>query len=160
MGQWEAPEGATDEWYTPPYIFEALGARFDLDVAAPAAPTHVPARAFITADSLSQEWHGFVWMNPPFGGRNGIKPWLDKFFHHNNGIALAPDRTSAPWFQEAAHKATAVLFLSPKVRFLKPDGSAGVAPANGTALFAAGPWADGYLFNARRLGWLTMNSNS
>jgi hypothetical protein len=39
-------------------------------------------------------------MNPPFGGRNGLAPWLDKFFANGNGIALTPDRTSAPWWQD------------------------------------------------------------
>lgn len=27
--------GESDEWYTPRYIFDALNARFDMDVAAP-----------------------------------------------------------------------------------------------------------------------------
>ena len=76
-------------------------------------------------------------MNPPFGGRNGLVPWLNKFFRHGNGIALVPDRTSAPWFQEAWGLADMVLF-TPKLRFLRPDGSEGKSPSNGTALFAAG----------------------
>jgi hypothetical protein len=34
MAQHEQPS-KTSEWYTPKYIFEALGVRFDLDAAAP-----------------------------------------------------------------------------------------------------------------------------
>ena len=34
MAAYEAP-GETDEWHTPRYIFDALGVRFDLDVASP-----------------------------------------------------------------------------------------------------------------------------
>ncbi len=34
MSHWEA-SGESNEWYTPKYIFDALGTRFDLDVAAP-----------------------------------------------------------------------------------------------------------------------------
>lgn len=53
-----------------------LGCTFDLDVASPAARrTFVPASRFITERGLETEWHGFVWMNPPFGGRNAIAPW-------------------------------------------------------------------------------------
>jgi hypothetical protein len=38
--------GESDEWYTPRYIFDALGERFDLCVAAPVdGPRHVPASA-------------------------------------------------------------------------------------------------------------------
>ena len=138
MSKWEASAGATDEWFTPAYIFEALGCVFDMDVAAPDLPTHVPCLHSITKDSLTVPWRGFVWMNAPFGGRNGLDPWLDKFFEHGDGIALTPDRTSAPWFQRAWHKCDAALFLSPKVRFLRPDGSQGVSPSTGTVLFASG----------------------
>jgi hypothetical protein len=137
MGYWDTP-GRSDEWYTPAYIFDALGDTFDLDVAAPRTPTHVPAVAFCCAGGLSMPWHGFVWVNPPFGGRNGIVPWLDKFFGHGNGIALTPDRTSATWWQDAARKADATLFIHGKVKFERPDGSVGKSPSNGTTLFAAG----------------------
>ncbi|MFS0736954.1 DNA N-6-adenine-methyltransferase [Sphingomonas sp. 1P06PA] len=136
MSAWEN-QGGSDEWYTPPHVFEALGCRFDLDVAAPAQPTHVPADGFICAGSLDAPWRGFVWMNPPFGGRNAIVPWLDRFFAHGNGIALTPDRTSAPWFWEAWRKADAVLFTR-KIRFIRPDGTEGKSPSCGTALFASG----------------------
>lgn len=138
MGHWETG-GQSDEWFTPPHVFKALGCRFDVDVAAPnGLRTHVPADRFITADSLATPWLGFVWMNPPFGGRNALAPWLDKFFSHGNGIALTPDRTSAPWFRDAWQRADMVLF-TPKIRFIRPDGSEGKSPSNGTALFAIGP---------------------
>lgn len=71
MGVWEAI-GQSDEWYTPAYIFAALGVRFDMDVAAPKdGPRHVPCDGWHWGNSLSLPWRGFVWMNPPFGGRNG-----------------------------------------------------------------------------------------
>src|ERR1700744_2510086 len=98
MSAWEPSIGASDEWYTPKYIFDALGVHFDLDVAAPSTgPRYVPTSAWISSGSLGAEWGGFVWMNPPFGGRNGLEPWLEKFISHGNGVALVPDRTSAPW---------------------------------------------------------------
>lgn len=41
MAAYEA-YGKSDEWYTPRYIFDAIGIRFDLDVAAPVlGPRHV-----------------------------------------------------------------------------------------------------------------------
>lgn len=152
MGYWDTL-GASDEWYTPPHIFTALGCRFDLDVAAPTdvSALHVPADRFISAGSLDARWEGFIWMNPPFGGRNAIAPWLAKFFAYGNGIALTPDRTSAPWFWDAWKKADAVLFTR-KVRFLRPDGSEGKSPSNGTALWAAGDKAVEALANARNAG--------
>ena len=151
MSHWEAP-GQTNEWYTPRYIFDALDVRFDMDVAASPGGCHVPALYFERHDGLSVEWRGFVWMNPPFGGRNGLVPWLDKFFAHGNGIALVPDRTSAPWFQAAARRASAVLFVAPKVKFERPNGSIGKSPGCGMALLAAGEQARSYLCRASSLG--------
>ena len=136
MGYWDQP-GASNEWYTPPEVFAALGERFDMDVAHPEGPTHVPADQVLVRNGLTAPWRGFIWMNPPFGGRGEIEPWLDRFFEHANGIALTPDRTSAPWFQRAWPKADAVLFTR-KIRFIRPDGSAGKSPSNGTALIAVG----------------------
>lgn len=152
MSYWESV-GQSDEWYTPAYIFDALGEVFDLDVAAPpgGAP-HVPCTDWISSDSLSLPWHGFVWMNPPFGGRNGLVPWLDKFFAHRHGIALTPDRTSAPWWQAAAREADGTLFIHGKVRFERPDGTEGKSPSNGSTLFAAGDRAVDALQRAARNG--------
>lgn len=155
MSAWEPCVGASDEWYTPPRIFDALGAIFDLDVAAPAGGgPHVPAMAYLTAadDGLKADWRGFVWMNPPFGGRNGLVPWLDRFFAHGNGIALTPDRTSAPWWQDANRRADATLFVGGKVRFLRPDGREGKSPGTGTTLFASGGMAAEALMRAEAWG--------
>lgn len=142
MGAWEPNTGGSDEWYTPAYIFDALDVSFDLDVAAPRlGPKNLKVSEWFcdTQDGLSQPWHGRVWMNPPFGGRNGLIPWLDKFFAHGNGIALTPDRTSAPWWQDANRRADATLFIAGKVKFERPDGSLGKSPGTGTTLFACGP---------------------
>lgn len=156
MSHWEA-NGKSDEWYTPKYIFDALGCHFDLDPCGPQSGGHVPASVtFFGAGGLEKDWYGFVWMNPPFGGRNGITPWLKKFFRHGDGIALTPDRTSAPWFQEYAPKADALLFL-PKVKFERPDGSLGKSPSNGTCLMAAGEQGLSALIRAQRLGFIATN---
>lgn len=137
MSHWEKP-GMSNDWYTPKYIFDALECRFDLDVAGPANPTNVPADSVISKNSLETPWTGFVWMNPPFGSRNGLQPWLTKFIQHRDGIALVPDRTSAPWFVESCRCVENVLFVSPKVKFVRPDGSTGKQPGTGTALLAIG----------------------
>lgn len=152
MSAWENSVGASNDWFTPAYIFDALGERFDLDVAAPInGPLHTPCDHWLYEDSLTREWFGFVWMNPPFEGRNGLTPWLDKFFAHGNGIALTPDRTSAPWFQKAWPKTPGALFL-PKVKFIRPDGSLGTQPGNGTTLWAAGARAFDALYRAEMAG--------
>ncbi len=154
MGHHEA-NGKSDEWYTPLYVFKALGCEFDLDVACPANrdKIHTPARYGISENSLSIAWEGFVWMNAPFGGRNGLDPWLDKFFKHGNGIALTPDRTSAPWWQSAARKAEAHLQVDGKIKFIPGfDYNKKNHPGNGTTLFAVGEQGVQGLLNAQKKG--------
>lgn len=153
MALHEQSVGKTNEWYTPPHVFEALGCTFHMDVASPRpALPWVPATIFIYGDSLSTEWHNFIWMNPPFGGRNGIEPWLEKFFAHGNGIALTPDRTSAPWWQRFAARADGILFIAPKLKFIGADGKPGNSPAQGTTLMAAGSRASRTLLGAAERG--------
>lgn len=158
MAVYEAA-GETDEWYTPRYIFDALGAAFDLDVAAPVSgPRHVPAASFLSIenDGLFHAWHGFVWMNPPFGHQSTKRRWLTRFFDHGDGIALVPDRTSAPWFQEFAPRADGLLFVSPKIKFERPDGTIGESPGTGTVLMAAGWRALAALRRGSTLGMLAL----
>lgn len=154
MAAHEQSVGATDEWYTPPYVFEAMGVRFDLDVAHPGQHVvgWVPAPRVLVADSLDQPWSGFVWMNPPFGKRNGLAAWLAKFMAHGDGVALTPDRTSAPWWQEFAPMADQILFVREKIKFIRPDGTTGDQPGTGTTLMAKGPRGVQALENARRAG--------
>ena len=134
-------QGKNDDWITPKYIFDALGEVFDLDVSAPSeGPRHVPCKGWLSEkqDGLQETWEGFVWMNPPFGHQKQKRLWLSRFFDHGDGIALVPDRTSAPWFQEFAPLALAVCWVSPKIKFELPDGTVGKSPGTGTALMAAG----------------------
>lgn len=150
----ELSVGQSDEWYTPPYVFEALGETFDLDVAHPGlnVMSWAPAVDLISVDSLDRDWHGFLWMNAPFGKRNGLEPWLERFIAHGNGIALTPDRTSAPWWQTYAKRADLALFVAPKIKFIRPDGSRGEQPGTGTTLLARGARGARALWRAEMLG--------
>lgn len=152
MAHWE-DDGKSDDWYTPAYIFEALECGFDMDVAAPeSGPLHVPCNSWMWADSLESDWEGFIWMNPPFGARNGLVPWMEKFRIHDNGIALVPDRTSAPWWQDMAVWADKIFFVAGKVKFIRPDGSIGKSPSVGTTLVGMGRKAGLALMQAERNG--------
>jgi hypothetical protein len=93
-------------------------------------------------------------MNPPFGHQSTKRAWLAKFFAHGSGIALVPDRTSAPWFQEYGPKADAILWVSPKIKFERPDGTRGEWPGTATALIAAGARAVNALLRCG-LGFVT-----
>ena len=155
MAMHEPCIGAWSEWYTPPGIFKAMRVEFAFDAASPGRQIvpWIPAEIHITHDSLITPWPpGLCWLNPPFGGRGEIEPWLIKFFKHGNGIALVPDRTSCPWFQRHAGKADLILLVAPKIKFLDPMGRPGKSPSNGTALLAIGDLACQALRRARAAG--------
>ena len=140
MAEHETCIGASDDWYTPPGIFYALGLVFDLDPCSPGKDHWVPAKHVFTIDDdgLSKPWIGLVFMNPPFGGRNGHVPWLRKFIDHGNGIAIVRAYTSSGWFHDHAVKADAMLFPRGKTKFIRPDGSVGKAPGHGVVFLGMG----------------------
>ena len=76
MAEHEPCIGATDDWYTPRDIFDALGLTFDLDPCSPGPAHWVPARKIYTKedDGLVQPWSGTVFMNPPFAGAMAMCP--------------------------------------------------------------------------------------
>lgn len=139
------------EWYTPAFIFEALGLSFDLDPAHPHDfKTAVPTRQFYTVfdDGLKKPWHGRVWLNPPYGRDTGL--WMRRMIDHADGIALVFSRTDAAWFQEAMKSAGSVLFMAGRIQFIPGNenthkkGGSGA----GTALFA---WGDDCQLALKRL---------
>ena len=106
-----------DEWYTPSWMFRALGVEFDLDPCSPGVPpSSVPAKRHLTkADNgLSAEWSGSVWLNPPFSGK---RPWYARLVEHGNGIALMPARTETHDLQDYMSAAQALLFLKGRIYF-------------------------------------------
>lgn len=158
LAEHEPNVGATDEWYTPPSYFDAIGLTFDLDPCSPGPDHWVPARRVYTMadDGLSKQWSGLVWMNPPFGGRNGQVPWLKKFMDHGNGIALVAARTSSGWFHEYAVRAETLLFPRGKTKFHRPDGSIGRSPGTGVVLIGMGAVANDALRKSDLGLWLPL----
>src|SRR5450755_2593785 len=99
----------SDDYYTPRWVFDALGLTFDLDVCAPPGGVEwVPALRYFTKedDGLSQPWEGRVWMNPPY---SKVTPWARRFMEHRNGIALLSHAKSA-WHPALWEAADAVAF--------------------------------------------------
>ena len=101
-------QATSDDYYTPAWVFEALGLTFDIDVCAPPSGIPwIPAAQFFTKadDGLAQSWRGRVWMNPPYSNPS---PWVDRFILHANGVTLVPFAKSA-WFDRLWSAADAVV---------------------------------------------------
>jgi hypothetical protein len=124
MGSHQLPHrGITNTWLTPPEIIEAVGP-FDLDPCAAIGQPWETAGVMFTEhdDGMVQDWHGFVWCNPPFGPEAG--KWLDRLAMHGNGIGLIAARTETRWFVRVVwEQADAVLFLHGRPHFHHIDGS-------------------------------------
>lgn len=130
---------SSDEWYTPPAVFDALGLSFDLDPAAPAGgvPWIPASRHFTRADDgLRQPWHGRVWLNPPYGRQT--HRWLQKLAAHGDGLALVFARTDTAWFHRIPTEATALCFTRGRLRFHRADGTTGDTAPSPSLLIAFG----------------------
>lgn len=126
---------SNDECYTPQWVFDALGIRFDLDVCAPKGGTGiVPAdnHYSLEEDGLTSPWFGRVWLNPPY---SNATPWIDKFVNHGNGIALVLTSKSK-WFHNLYTNTDAMMLMPTNMKFLK-DGK-NYAIQFQTAMFAMG----------------------
>lgn len=137
-----APNHKSVEWYTPAWVFDALGLTFDLDPSSPHdMETAVPAATKYTVfdDGLKKPWFGRVWLNPPYGASTG--QWMRRMAEHGNGVALVFSRTDATWCQLAMQSATAMLFVAGRIEFV-PGNENKHKKARcgaGTVLFA---WGD------------------
>ena len=111
--------GTSDDYYTPPWVFEALNLQFDLDVCAPAGGVPwIPAKRSLSMidDGLNTEWQARVWMNPPY---SNPLPWVRKFVKHNDGVAFVPT-SSGKWMLEL-WQSGCMWVASPVVRFYTSD---------------------------------------
>lgn len=126
IGGHHSPRSTTDVWLTPPHVLAALGP-FDLDPCAAPEPRPWPtAREHWGPDDtpLLRAWHGRVWLNPPYGKRSVIGPWMQRIADHGCGTALIFARTETTVFHDTVWaRATAVLFLRGRLTFHLPDGS-------------------------------------
>lgn len=106
-----------DDYYTPAWVFEAMGLTFDMDVCAPpGGVSWVPAQRFLTMadDGLSSEWSGRVWMNPPY---SQAAHWVPKFIEHRHGVCLLPHAKSA-WHPRIWSAADGIVNPDHRVNFV------------------------------------------
>lgn len=137
-----------NEWYTPQKYVESarrVMGGIDLDPATSAiAQERVKAGAIFTIDDngLEQEWHGRVWLNPPYA-QPAIQQFMEKIAGEvgcgrvDQAIVLTHNYTDTRWFHIGASSATAICFTRGRIGFLSPEGKK-AAPTQGQAFFYYG----------------------
>jgi ParB-like chromosome segregation protein Spo0J len=160
----------SNEYYTPPKYLEAaheVMGRIDLDPAScEAAQENVRAKNFYTVadDGLNQEWHGSVWLNPPYGttgseSNQGI--WANKLIEEykagrtTEAILLTKAALGYNWFEDLWYD-WPVCFARERLSFIKVDGSTDGQSKQGTALFYFGPDVEKFKRIFRRFGRIIM----
>ena len=137
-------------WLTPRYIIDALGP-FGTDPCCPDGGMPWPTASRMISkseDGLKQEWHGGVWLNPPYG-REAVPFFRRMASYLWGGVALVFVRTdTALWQDYIFPYATAILYLRGRLRFCHQDGTPGATATAPSALIAYGEWAATRLYNA------------
>jgi hypothetical protein len=129
-------QSTTNDWYTPAMYIDAartVMGGIDLDPASCAEANEiVKAGHYATAetDGLSIDWHGRVWLNPPYGRLAGdfIDRLADDFAVGNIDAAIAlvnAHCTDTSWFQRLWHHT--LCFTNHRINF-----EAGTADRSGS----------------------------
>lgn len=145
-----------NEWYTPPkYIDiarEVMGS-IDTDPAtSELANRNVQAKTYYTAEDngLDKEWHGNVWMNPPYA-QPLISQFSEKLVEElSNGNAeqamvLVNNATDTVWFNNLAKHASAIWFIKGRIKFIDVEGNPGGAPLQGQCILYFGENASKFM---------------
>ena len=121
----------SDEWETPPTIFNKISETFTFDIDVCASAENRKAENFYSRDDdgLSISWpqNSTCWMNPPY---SQIKHWVEKAklesLNGSTTVALLPSRTDTIWFHKYiySNQNVDVHFLKGRLKFQGAEHSA------------------------------------
>jgi len=146
-----------NHWYTPAVYIEAARScmgTIDIDPASSEmANQTVKATKFFTAEQngLEQSWSaGSCWLNPPYSA-----DLIGKFAEavsskYESGeiqtaCILVNNATDTAWFQRMMGVASAICFLSRRVKFIDMEGKPSGAPLQGQAVLYMGENPDKFM---------------
>jgi DNA N-6-adenine-methyltransferase (Dam) len=144
---------------------QVLG-EIDLDPATqPIAQETVKAAKFYTPqdNGLAHEWHGRVWLNPPFG-QPEIAHFVDKLIAERRAgrvtaaIMLTHNYTDTDWFHASVALTDAIGFTYKRVKFYDPDGFI-ASPTQGQAFHYFGPDVNAFCSAFSKIGFIVIPWN-
>lgn len=119
----------SDEWATPPEIFEQLNSEFDFNLDVCATDKNHKCQNYFTEseNGLAQKWGGYrCFCNPPY---SQIAEWVKKAHAEsfNPGtvvVLLIPARTDTKYFHEYIQHRAEVRFIKGRLKFGASKNSA------------------------------------
>lgn len=141
-----------NEWYTPKRFIDSVRdvlGTIDLDPASNViAQETVQATTFydVESDGLSAEWHGRVFMNPPYA-RGLIGEFVDKLLaEYNSGrvnqaIVLVNNATESGWSQKLGSIANGLCHVAGRIKYDTPGGLESGSPLQGQVFWYLGEHA-------------------
>lgn len=147
------------QWVTPQQYIESarkVMGSIDLDPASCAqANLIVKASRFYSEenDGLSQPWSGNVWLNPPY---SSVKLFVSKLLESEEvrqAIVLVNNATETGWCRNLASHASACVFHTGRLPFIKPGSNETSAPMQGQIFFYLGDNPDSFLDEFIQYGW-------
>lgn len=121
----------SDNWETPPEVFEPLNKEFNFTLDVCASKNNAKCESYydIDDDGLRCLWQGTCWMNPPYGRQ--ITKWVKKAYesslHGATVVCLIPARTDTSWWHDYCMKGE-VRFIRGRIYFLKDGKKTTAAP--------------------------------
>jgi hypothetical protein len=158
------------ESYTPARIIEAVRkamGSIDLDPASnEGAQEIVQATEWygVADDGLSREWHGNVFLNPPFE-HPIIAKFIDKLCDEHladnveQAVLLTNNSTDTKWWRRAAEVSAGVCFTFGRINFYKADGEI-TQPTNGQCLIYFGDDLDRFAEAFAEIGLIMVEKDA
>ena len=151
-----ANNSGNNEWYTPEvFVIAARNVMGGIDTdpaSSEIANKTVGAAVYHTeeTDGRAQEWHGRVWMNPPYA-----QPLIGDFCTKlvaeidagrvEQACVLVNNATDTAWFHDLFSRCAAVCFVRGRIKFIDKQGNASGAPLQGQAVIYFGGLVDEFV---------------
>lgn len=158
-----------NEWYTPETFInsarDVMGS-IDLDPASShSANKIIKAKKIFTADDngLDKEWHGNVWMNPPYAQSlmAQFSEAISSKYESNEidqACVLVNNATETAWFQRMAKTCSSICFLLGRIKYLNEDGVPEKTPLQGQAILYFGLSSKRFHDVFRKFGFTLWNA--
>lgn len=115
---------AFSEWETPKDFYDAMDREFHFTLDACANKNNHKHKNYFSpaVDSLTQDWTGVAWLNPPYDRKIGL--WIEKAYRESRGgtvvVCLIQGRSSDTiWWHDYVMRAKEIRYIKDRIHFGK-----------------------------------------